>query len=83
VLEDAGVAVPIPAFADHTVHLTPGAARALFAGLPLDIVEAHYERQLRGHTRRRATDLITALFFKNALFQMVAVRTLPRPASPS
>jgi SAM-dependent methyltransferase len=27
VLEDAGVAVPIPAFADHTVHLTPDAAR--------------------------------------------------------
>jgi SAM-dependent methyltransferase len=72
VLEDAGVAVPIPAFADHTVHLTPGAARALFAGLPLEIVEAHYERQPRGHMRRRATDLITALFFKNALFQMVA-----------
>jgi SAM-dependent methyltransferase len=81
VLEDAGLAMPIPAFADHTVHLTPDAARALFAGLPLEIIEEYHERRPRGgHTLRRATDLITALFFKNALFQMVAVRT-PSPGA--
>jgi len=81
VLEDAGVKVPIAAFADHTVHLTPDAARALFAGLPLDIVETNCERRSRRGSRpRRATDVITALFFKNALFHLVAVRT-PSPAT--
>jgi SAM-dependent methyltransferase len=82
-LEDAGVAVPVPAFADHTVHLTPDAARTLFAGLPLEIVATHYQRASRrgGRKRRRATDVITALFFKNALFQIVAVRT-SSPAAP-
>src|SRR5262245_3797108 len=74
-VQDAGIAVPIAAFADHTVHLTPGAARALFDGLPLEIVEAYDERRPRGgHNGRRVSDLITAVFFKNALFQMVAVR---------
>lgn len=78
VLDGAGVAIPISAFADHTVHLTPDAARALFAGLPLDIVETNCERQSRrGGRKRRATDVITALFFKNALFHVVAVRTPP------
>src|SRR5262245_59230021 len=52
VLGGAGVAIPISAFADHTVHLTPGAARALFTGLPLEIVEAHHERQSRRTARR-------------------------------
>lgn len=75
VIEDAGVAMPIAAFADHTVHLTPAAARALFAGLPFDIVEAHCERRSRRQTPKRAADVITAVFFKNALFEMVAVRT--------
>jgi SAM-dependent methyltransferase len=74
VLEDAGVPVPIPDFADHTVQLTPDAARALFAGLPLEIVAAHCQRRPR-------RGLITAMFFKGALFQMVAVRT-PSPAAP-
>jgi SAM-dependent methyltransferase len=80
-LESAGVV--IPAFADHTVHLTPDAARALFAGLPLEIVQTHCQRRSRrgGQKRRRATDVITALFFKNALFQLVAVRT-PSLAAP-
>jgi SAM-dependent methyltransferase len=81
-LEDAGVAVPIEDFADHTAQLTPDAARALFAGLPLAIVQTHFQaRRRRGGWRgRRATDVITALFFKNALFQLVAVRT-PSPAA--
>jgi SAM-dependent methyltransferase len=75
-LEGAGVAVPIAAFADHTVHLTPDAASALFTGLPLDIVETNCERRSRrGGQTRRPADLITALFFKNALFHVVAVRT--------
>jgi len=73
-LGGAGVAIPIDAFADHTVHLTPAAAQALFAGLPLEIVESQCERRARGG-RRRPSDVVTALFFKNAVFQLVAVRT--------
>jgi len=74
-LEGAGVAIPIAAFADHTVHLTPDAARALFQGLPLEIVETDCARRTRrSGQRRRASDVITALFFKNALFQLVARR---------
>jgi SAM-dependent methyltransferase len=85
VLDGAGVAVPIPAFADHTVHLTPDDARALFAGLPIEIVETHCERLSRrgGRTRRRAADIITTLFFKNAVFQLMAVRTSPPAAARS
>ena len=79
-LEGAGIAVPIAAFADHTVHLTPDAARDLFAGLPLDIVETNCWRRSRSSgVKRRATDMITAMFFKNALFQLKAVRTAKTP----
>jgi SAM-dependent methyltransferase len=82
VLQGAGFAIPIAAFADHTVHLTPDAARALFDGLPLEIVETDCKRRPRrgGRDRRRAADAITAMFFKNALFHLVAVRT-PSPAA--
>jgi SAM-dependent methyltransferase len=82
VLEVAGVARPTPEFADHTVHMTPDTARALFAGLPLEIVATHYQRRSRrgGQKWSRVTGLISPLFF-NALFQMVAVRT-PSPAAP-
>jgi SAM-dependent methyltransferase len=78
VLEGAGVAVPIDAFADHTVHLTPGAARGLFDGLPLEIVETHCERRSRrGGQPRRVADVVTAVFFKNAVFQLMALREKP------
>lgn len=81
-----GVPFEIAAFADHTVHLTPAAARRLFAGLPLRLVrEEHDAAAVRLRARRararHAGDLLKRVFFKNALYEVVAVRavTAPRP----
>ena len=61
----------ITPFADHTVHLTLGAARRLFDGLPLRIVEesdtvAETRRADKIAPRRHAGDRLKRLFFKNA-----------------
>lgn len=72
-----GVPFEIRPFADHTVHLTLPAAHALFAGLPLRILSetgdvAELKRQLR-RTRGPAVRL-KRLFFKNALYEVIAER---------
>lgn len=74
-----GVRFEIRPFADHTVHLTLPAARALFAGLPLHILSetgdlAELKRQLR-RTRGPAVWL-KRLFFKNALYEVIAQRNV-------
>jgi SAM-dependent methyltransferase/membrane-bound metal-dependent hydrolase YbcI (DUF457 family) len=76
---DAGFRYEIGPFADHTVHLTLGAARNLFRDLPLrPLEERHNETEARAHARRRpprhAGDLLKRLFFKNALYELVAER---------
>jgi SAM-dependent methyltransferase len=66
-------------FADHTVHLTPPAARRLFDGLPLRRLS---ERTNIEETKRRARttpprhpgDLLKRLFFKNAVYELIASR---------
>ena len=75
----AGLDFEIGPFADHTVHLTLEAARALFAGLPLralsergDVAEA--KRAARQRPPRHAGDRLKRLFFKNALYELVAER---------
>jgi SAM-dependent methyltransferase len=77
-LERFGIPLAFGPFADHTMHLTPDAARTLFAGLPLEVVfehhDAHAVRRLRHPARRRVRDLFQRLYFKNVLFQLVAVR---------
>ncbi|MCA1594146.1 MAG: class I SAM-dependent methyltransferase [Acidobacteria bacterium] len=75
----AGVPFEIGPFADHTVHLTLHAARGLFDGLPLRVIrETHNIAEAKEHARRRtprhAGDRLKRLFFKNALFEVVAVR---------
>ena len=78
-----GLPFEITPFADHTVHLTLPAARALFGGLPLrvlsesdDIAKPNREtRPARGPQR-----WLKRLFFKNALYELIAER-LPGAAS--
>lgn len=73
-----GLPVEITPFADHTVHLTLGAAKRLFAGLPLralqesDTVAATKTRRPRV---RHLGDRLKHLFFKNAQYELLAERS--------
>ena len=74
-----GLRYEIGPFADHTVHLTLEGARALFRGLPLRVIEEHHdETEARSLARRRpprhAGDRLKRLFFKNALYELIAER---------
>jgi ubiquinone/menaquinone biosynthesis C-methylase UbiE len=72
-----GIPFEVTPFADHTVHLTRTAARALFQGLPLRIMsEADDIAEVkRSATRiRHPGDRLKKLFFKNAKFELVALR---------
>jgi SAM-dependent methyltransferase len=75
----AGLRFEIGPFADHTVHLTLDGARALLAGLPLRAFsESHNEDEARAAARlrppRHTGDRLKRLFFKNALYELVAER---------
>jgi SAM-dependent methyltransferase len=74
-----GVPFEITPFADHTVHLTIGGARRLFAGLPLTIVRQsddieETKREGRRMSARHAGDRLKRWFFKNARWEVIAVR---------
>ena len=74
-----GVPFEITPFADHTVHLTPAAARSLFDGLPLrtlaegDDVE-EVRRRYAVTPLRHPGDRLKKFFFKNARYEVVAAR---------
>lgn len=75
----AGLRYEIGPFADHTVHLTLAGARGLFNGLPLRVLKEHHdEREAKALARRRpprhAGDRLKRLFFKNALYEVIAER---------
>jgi SAM-dependent methyltransferase len=75
----AGLRFEIGPFADHTVHLTLDAARALFKGLPLrPILERENIEETKARARQRPPrhmgDRLKRLFFKNALYEVVATR---------
>jgi SAM-dependent methyltransferase len=75
----AGIRYEIGPFADHTVHLTLEGARRLFRGLPLRVLEErHDETEARALARlrppRHAGDRLKRLFFKNALYELIAER---------
>jgi len=85
-----GIPVEIAPFADHTVHLTLGAAHDLFGGLPMNIVvESDTVDQTRREGRtfraRHNGDRLKRWFFKNARLEIIAAKTgvigRPRPLS--
>jgi SAM-dependent methyltransferase len=74
-----GVPYEIGPFADHTTHLTLGAATALFKTLPLKILsEKSNIDEARALARQRQArhmgDRLKRVFFKNALYEVVAKR---------
>jgi ubiquinone/menaquinone biosynthesis C-methylase UbiE len=75
----AGIPFEIGPFADHTVHLTQKSATELFNGLPLRVVEESSDvdeakRNARERPARHPGDLLKRLFFKNAIYRVVAVK---------
>lgn len=72
-----GLPGEIGAFADHTVHLTVGAAEQLFNGLPFKIVRSRVDMDLareQAARPRHLADRLKRVFFKNATFEAIAVR---------
>jgi SAM-dependent methyltransferase len=74
-----GIPLEIAPFADHTVHLTLRGARKLFRGLPFRVVREENDiaaaRALAWRlSPRHAGDLPKRFFFKNAVFELIAVR---------
>ncbi len=75
----AGLPLEIGPFADHTVHLTLDGARSLFDGLPLRVLGEHGDvaeakAAARSRPPRHAGDRLKRLFFKNALYELLAER---------
>jgi SAM-dependent methyltransferase len=72
-----GIPFEVTPFADHTVHLTPAAARRLFKGLPFRMLE---EGDDVAQARRRPVqirhpgDWVKLLVYKNARFEAVALK---------
>jgi SAM-dependent methyltransferase len=74
-----GVPYEVGPFADHTVHLTIAAAADLFENLPLQILSSKSNiDEARARARKQAPrhvgDRFKRVFFKNALYEVVARR---------
>ena len=74
-----GVPYEIGPFADHTTHLTPETAAALFQNVPLQILSAtsnvdEARARARSAPPRHLGDCLKRVFFKNALYEVVARR---------
>lgn len=81
-----GLPVEIGPFADHTVHLAPAAARSLFSRLPLTILSENEpigeaQRLSRSNPSRHFGDRLKRLFFKNARWEVIAVKDGERARS--
>ena len=75
----AGIRYEIGPFADHTVHLTAPAAAKLLEGLPIrKLAEKGGVEEAKALARRRPPrhlgDRLKRLFFKNALYEVVATK---------
>ena len=75
----ARVPYEVGPFADHTTHLTLSAAASLFNDLPLTILSATSDiDEARARARKRPArhmgDRLKRVFFKNALYEVVARR---------
>ena len=74
-----GIPYEVGPFADHTIHLTLNGAASLFEKLPLQILSSKSnidDARARARKRppRHAGDRLKRVFFKNALFEVVARR---------
>lgn len=74
-----GVSYEIGPFADHTTHLTWNGAKRLFDNLPLRILsEGSDIGEARANARRMPIrhfgDRLKHVFFKNALYRVIAIR---------
>lgn len=74
-----GLPYEVGPFADHTTHLTLERAEALFQHLPLQILSAksnveEARARARKQPARHVGDRLKRVFFKNALYQVVARR---------
>ncbi|MBK9155637.1 MAG: methyltransferase domain-containing protein [Chloracidobacterium sp.] len=74
-----GIKIEISPFADHTVHLTEERIRSAFASLPLSPVSQsstveEMKKARRNNGSRGAEAVFKKLFFKNAVYELVAVR---------
>ena len=74
-----GVPYEVGPFADHTTHLTVGGAERLFQRLPLQILSAknnvdEARARARKQPPRHVGDRLKRVFYKNALYEVVARR---------
>ena len=74
-----GLPGEVTPFADHTVHLTPDAAKGLFKKLPLRIVSQTVDieqtkRDVKTIAPRHTGDRLKRLFYKNATIEVIAIR---------
>lgn len=74
-----GVSYEIGPFADHTTHLTFGRAQHLFAHLPITVLHEGsnvFETKARAKAMRarHVGDSLKRVFFKNAVYEVVARR---------
>jgi SAM-dependent methyltransferase len=74
-----GLPYEVGPFADHTTHLTLTGAKELFNDLPLEILSARSNvdearARARKHPARHAGDRLKRVFFKNALYEVIARR---------
>ena len=74
-----GIPYEVGPFADHTTHLTLDAAENLFQNLPLQILSVKSDvEETRARARkqppRHVGDRLKRVFFKNALYEVIARR---------
>jgi SAM-dependent methyltransferase len=72
-----GLPFEIGPFADHTTHLTPPAAKQMFVGLPLLVLSeklgiSEARARARKMPARHLGDRLKRLFYKNAVFEIIA-----------
>lgn len=76
-----GLPIEVGPFADHTIHLTPLAARKMFQELPIQVLSekqgiAEAKKRAREMAPRHFGDRLKRVFYKNALFEIVAQKRL-------
>jgi SAM-dependent methyltransferase len=78
-----GVPFEVGPFADHTTHLSPSGAKRLFEGLPINVLSERtgiHQAKARARTLppRHFGDRLKRVFYKNALFEIVAEKLSAR-----